>query len=267
MKDIFVVSDNIFSPLGSTTAENFSRLKAGVSAVRRHDRPEMAGEPFYAALFDADLAGGASGSYTAAATGTYTKFEQLLLASISDALETGDVDPRDPRTILILSTTKGNISLLETDAGGAGRAAANPALDRRIALSASARLIAGHFHFVNVPIIISNACISGILALVTAMRLLRSGSYDTAVVAGADVISKFVLSGIRFLPGNQPRSWQTLRPVEGRHQSRRRRGDGCSFFERKIPGRDQTSRWGRQQRRQSYFRSFPHRAGTLPGHQ
>jgi 3-oxoacyl-[acyl-carrier-protein] synthase I len=195
MKDIFVVSDNIFSPLGTTTVENFSRLKAGVSAVRRHDRPEMAGEPFYAALFDADMADGAGGPYTPAATGTYTKFEQLLLASISDALETGNVDPRDPRTILILSTTKGNISLLETDAGGAGRAAANPALNRRIALSASARLIAGHFHFVNTPIIISNACISGILGLVTAMRLLRSGNYDTAVVAGADVISRFVLSG------------------------------------------------------------------------
>ena len=195
MKDIFVVSDNIFSPLGTTTVENFSRLKAGVSAVRRHDRPEMAGEPFYAALFDVDMADGAGGPYTPAATGTYTKFEQLLLTSISDALETGDVDPRDPRTILILSTTKGNISLLETDAGGAGRAAANPALNRRIALSTSARLIAGHFHFVNTPIVISNACISGILGLVTAMRLLRSGNYDTAVVAGADVISRFVLSG------------------------------------------------------------------------
>lgn len=183
MKDIFVVSDNIFSPLGTTTAENFSRLKAGVSAVSRHERPEMADEPFYAALFDPAVE--ASGPYTAAATGSYTKFEQLLLASISDALKTGGVDPKDPRTLLILSTTKGNISLLETGIE-------DPA---RIALSTSARLIAGHFHFVNTPIVISNACISGILGLVTAMRLINSGSYDTAVIAGADVISRFVLSG------------------------------------------------------------------------
>jgi 3-oxoacyl-[acyl-carrier-protein] synthase-1 len=183
MKDIFVVSDNIFSPLGTTTAENFSRLKAGVSAVSRHDRPEMADEPFYAALFDPAVE--ASGPYTAAATGSYTKFEQLLLASISDALKTGGVDPKDPRTLLILSTTKGDISLLETGIE-------DPA---RIALSTSGRLIAGHFHFVNTPIVISNACISGILGLVTAMRLINSGSYDTAVIAGADVISRFVLSG------------------------------------------------------------------------
>ena len=183
MKDIFVVSDNIFSPLGTTTAENFSRLKAGVSAVSRHERPEMADEPFYAALFDPAVE--ASGPYTAAATGSYTKFEQLLLASVSDALKTGGVDPKDPRTLLILSTTKGNISLLETGIE-------DPA---RIALSTSGRLIAGHFHFVNTPIVISNACISGILGLVTAMRLINSGSYDTAVIAGADVISRFVLSG------------------------------------------------------------------------
>jgi 3-oxoacyl-[acyl-carrier-protein] synthase-1 len=183
MKDIFVVSDNIFSPLGTTTAENFSRLKAGVSAVCRHDRPEMADEPFYAALFDAGM--DAAGPYAAVAAGPYTKFEQLLLASISDALKTGDIDPKDPRTLLILSTTKGNISLLETGIED----------PTRIALSTSGRLIAGHFHFVNTPIVISNACISGILALVTAMRLISAGSYDTAVIAGADVISKFVLSG------------------------------------------------------------------------
>jgi 3-oxoacyl-[acyl-carrier-protein] synthase-1 len=191
MKDIFVVSDNIFSPLGTTTAENFSRLKAGVSAVRRHDRPEIADEPFYAALFD--HTGDADGPFIHTAPGPCTKFEKLLLASISGALSTGDIDPADPRIILIISTTKGNISLLET--ASAGRAAANPALDRRIALSTSARLIADHFHFANTPVVISNACISGILALVTAKRLIDAGSYDMAVVAGADVISKFVLSG------------------------------------------------------------------------
>ena len=183
MKDIFVVSDNIVSPLGATTAENFSRLKAGISAVRRHERPAMADEPFYAALFDPETG----------TSGPYTKFEQLLLVSISDAIGNGHIDPRDPRTILILSTTKGNISLLET--APAGSATADPWLNRRMALHTSARLIADHFHFANTPVVISNACISGILALLTAMRLIDSGSYDMAVVAGADVISKFVLSG------------------------------------------------------------------------
>jgi 3-oxoacyl-[acyl-carrier-protein] synthase I len=176
MKNVFVVADNIVSPLGVTTAENFSRLKDGVSAVRRHDRPDMANHPFYAALFD-------RGDWVR--DDGITTFEQLLIASIGDVLRSPGIDPADPRTILILSTTKGNISLLE-------RGIEDP---ERLALTGSARLIARHFQFVQSPLVISNACISGILAMLTAMRLIRSGRYDTVVVAGADVISQFVLSG------------------------------------------------------------------------
>jgi 3-oxoacyl-[acyl-carrier-protein] synthase-1 len=174
MKEVFVVADNIYSPLGVTTVENFAQLSRGVSGVRLQDRPEMAEKPFYAALFD-------PGNF---ATGP-TPFEQLLIASIDNVLETSGIDPADPHTILILSSTKGNISLLE-------EGIEDPA---RISLTGSARLIANKFGFIHPPVIISNACISGILALITAMRLIRSGRYETAVVAGADVISKFVLSG------------------------------------------------------------------------
>jgi hypothetical protein len=34
MRDVFVVADNIVSPLGITTAENFSRLTKGVPPPR-----------------------------------------------------------------------------------------------------------------------------------------------------------------------------------------------------------------------------------------
>jgi 3-oxoacyl-[acyl-carrier-protein] synthase I len=176
MKEVFVVSDTIYSPLGSTTAENFSRLANRVSGVRLQDRPEMADQPFYAALFDRG---------EVRDNGRYTRFEQLLIASIDQVLRSAGTDPADPGTILILSTTKGNISLLESGIE-------DPA---RISLTGSSRLIAQYFGFIHPPIVISNACISGILALITAMRLIRSGRHDTVVVAGADVISKFVLSG------------------------------------------------------------------------
>jgi 3-oxoacyl-[acyl-carrier-protein] synthase-1 len=57
--------------------------------------------------------------------------------------------------------------------------------------------VAEHFGFTNKPVVVSNACISGLLAILTGMRLIRSGQYENAVVAGADVISKFVLSGFQ----------------------------------------------------------------------
>ena len=67
----------------------------------------------------------------------------------------------------------------------------------KITLHHSAKLVAKHFGFVHQPVVVSNACISGLLALLTGMRLLQSGQYENIVVAGADIISKFVLSGFQ----------------------------------------------------------------------
>ncbi|RYY23295.1 MAG: hypothetical protein EOO04_14495 [Chitinophagaceae bacterium] len=66
-----------------------------------------------------------------------------------------------------------------------------------ISLYNSAKIVARHFNNRNLPIVVSNACISGVLAVLTAKRLIESGSYDHAVVAGADLITKFILSGFQ----------------------------------------------------------------------
>ncbi|MDB5153817.1 MAG: fabF 2, partial [Mucilaginibacter sp.] len=38
-RDVFVVADNVLSPLGKTTAENFGKLKEKLSAVKQHHIP------------------------------------------------------------------------------------------------------------------------------------------------------------------------------------------------------------------------------------
>lgn len=185
MPDVFVVSDNILSPLGLTTDENFQQLTKNTTGIKKYDNESMSSKPFYAALFNRK-----NGFLKNSNEDIYTKFEQLLIASVSNALENSGIDVSDKKTILIISSTKGNISLLETESY-------NPALQKRIALHTSAKLVAEYFGFVNKPLIISNACISGLLAILVAMRLIQSGQYENAVIAGADVISKFVLSGFQ----------------------------------------------------------------------
>jgi 3-oxoacyl-[acyl-carrier-protein] synthase-1 len=182
--DVYVVADNILSPLGKTTQANFEALKAGETAVKLHTGSSLSIEPFFASLFDNQE------SFYEDKEHRYSRFERLLLASITDALQLGNINPKDKKTILILSSTKGNISLLETEDE-------SPELHKRISLSASANLIATHFEFENKPVVISNACISGVSAIITGMRLLRSGQYETAVIAGADVISRFIVSGFQ----------------------------------------------------------------------
>jgi 3-oxoacyl-[acyl-carrier-protein] synthase-1 len=181
MKKVYLVADNIYSPLGATTTQNFEQLVDGVSGVRKHNDKAISDEPFFASLFEKEYF--QTDEY-------WTKFEYLLIASLTEALYENNVEISDKKTILILSTTKGNISLLETEQ-------ASPDLDQRIALHSSAKKITQHFGFVNEPIVVSHACISGLVAMITGMRLIQSGQYDHAVVAGADVISKFVLSGFQ----------------------------------------------------------------------
>lgn len=185
MTDIFISADNIFSPLGANTAENFSQLKNNVSGIKLHDDLIMSGQPFYASLFDSTKAFAAEANQN-----DYTKFEKLLITSIKNALDNSKINTRGKKTVLIISSTKGNISLLETET-------CSKALQTRISLNTSAKLVAEHFGFTNKPVVVSNACISGLLAILTGMRLIRSGQYENAVVAGADVISKFVLSGFQ----------------------------------------------------------------------
>lgn len=177
MKEVFVVADNIVSPVGKTARENFEQLKQGVSGIDQHDH--LSGNRAYASLFNKEV-------FTS--TKEQTKFEQLVIASVEEALSQTTIDTSDNKTIFILSTTKGNISLLETEEY-------NEDLKDRISLTHSAKIVAEHFKFVNKPLIVSHACISGVLALTTALRLLRSGLYENAIVCGADIITKFVFSG------------------------------------------------------------------------
>ncbi len=116
----------------------------------------------------------------------YSKFENLLIASIGDALAASGIQPKDKHTTLIICSTKGNILLLDED---------RYMSPDRLSLPGSAGAVARHFGFVHTPMVISNACISGLLGLITGMRLIRAGVYENVVVAGADVITKFILSG------------------------------------------------------------------------
>ena len=52
MKEVFIIADNIISPLGNTTTENFYKLVKNISAVKQHNNTQINDEPFYASLFD-----------------------------------------------------------------------------------------------------------------------------------------------------------------------------------------------------------------------
>jgi 3-oxoacyl-[acyl-carrier-protein] synthase I len=188
MRDVFIIADNIISPLGYTSDDNFRQLSNGISGIKEHALPRMAPKPFYASLIEPGHCEKRFESFDPGEK--YSKFERMLILSASTALQNSGIDMGDPGTVLIISSTKGNIELLEKEN-------TDPELKEHIALHASAKAVAEYFRHKNTPVVVSNACISGLTALLTGKRLIESGQYENAVIAGADLVSRFVLSGFQ----------------------------------------------------------------------
>ena len=184
---IVKVSDNIISPLGMSTAENYAAVKAGRSELKRHDGLWNLPEPFTASLMDRNKVEQAFAEL--ADNEQYTFFEKMIILSAKKALAQTDIDPTSDKVLFILSTTKGNVFLLDK------RETGFPA--ERVRLGLAAKQMTDFFHNHNTPIVVSNACISGVCAQIQAMRELESGHFDYVVSVGADVQSAFIVSGFQ----------------------------------------------------------------------
>lgn len=175
MKKIWIVADSIISPLGLTTQDNFANLRLGMSGLKLIDDQNFNASAFY----------GGQTKHVSNDTSS-SKFEVLCQATIQNLLAKCTIDLE--RTLFILSTTKGNITYLEE----------GQADHPRIHLHETAEYLATGFGLKN-TMVISNACISGVMALMVGKRMIEIGRYDNAVVVGADVLSRFVISGFQSL--------------------------------------------------------------------
>lgn len=165
----YIIADNIISPLGETSEENYLSVKAGRSGIRAYE-PGTCNIPegFYASLLFED-------------------FETLALRSAQKAIANAQLELKGKRTAFILSSTKGNI-------------------EENISLADSAQRIASQLGIDAKPIVVCNACISGLSALILGNRLIDSGLYDAAIVCGCDTPRQFILSGFQSLKALSPES-------------------------------------------------------------
>lgn len=163
----YIIADNIISPLGETSEENYLSVKAGRSGIRAYE-PGTCNIPegFYASLLFED-------------------FETLALRSAQKAIANAQLELKGKRTAFILSSTKGNI-------------------EENISLADSAQRIANLLGIDSKPIVVCNACISGLSALILGNRLIDSGLYDFAIVCGCDTPRQFILSGFQSLKALSP---------------------------------------------------------------
>ena len=175
----YKIADNILSPLGETTRQNYEAVKAGRSALERHDQRWSLPEPVTASLFSEEQ----EKRFTISGL---SRFQSMVVTSVRQALSQITLDVSQPNVVLILSTTKADVELLE-----------RPADSHSLSPASSAQCIARELGFTTEPVVVCNACISGLSALILANRLLEDGQYDYAVVCGADSQSRFIVSGFQ----------------------------------------------------------------------
>ena len=177
----YIIADNIISPLGETSEENYLSVKAGRSGIRAYE-PGTCNIPegFYASLLFEDFE-----------TLTLRSAQKAIanaLKNIANALKTignAQLELKGKRTAFILSSTKGNI-------------------EENISLADSAQRIASQLGIDSQPIVVCNACISGLSALILGNRLIDSDLYDAAIVCGCDTPRQFILSGFQSLKALSP---------------------------------------------------------------
>jgi 3-oxoacyl-[acyl-carrier-protein] synthase-1 len=187
--NIYIAADNIISPLGFTSDENFEQLKKMETGVQYLEQSVYSHQPIFAGAIHDEKIDNEFGKLNAIVP--YAKLEKLAILSITNALaNNSSIDIASKKTLIVLSTTKGNIDLLATPE--------QTIFDKnRLYLWETANVIARYFKNENVPLVVSNACISGVLAIILGQRLLGQNQYDSIIVCGVDVLSHFVVAGFQ----------------------------------------------------------------------
>ncbi len=176
VNSVWLGADSMITSLGFSSEEALSAVGEYRTGCREINDPLLWGKPFVAGIIGHDMAPEISG---------YTQLERLFITVIGNVVERSGINVDTEKTALVIASTKGNIELLT------GRGVT----DEKVFLGDMASRVASRCGFTNSPLVISNACISGLSAIIVATRLIRDGKYKNVVVAGGDTLTRFVVTG------------------------------------------------------------------------
>jgi len=181
-REIYITDYNCVTPLGFDVESNWKALLEGKSGVALHKVIDNHDAFFVSKIDSEKLEIEFNRFFDSAQNDNFTKLEKMFLLSLKPLVERHNVTEQ---TAFILSTTKGNISLLKDET----------TLPEGVYLSNLAQKLVDFFGFKTKPIVVSNACVSGVMAISVAKNMIQAGRYKDAFVIAGDEISEFVISG------------------------------------------------------------------------
>ena len=172
---VWIGAESMITPLGLGAENNFNKIINGKIAIKKNLIIPGLKRPVTASVIEEPLNFGSDNL-------ALTKIESLSLAAINDCLSFVD-QKQLGKTLFILSTTKGDIEKL------------NSGLLEEARPSYLCNRLLQFIPFKVDAKTISMACISGLLSIIHATDLIKAGEYESVLVLGADLVSRFTLSG------------------------------------------------------------------------
>ena len=213
--NIYITAHTLISSLGFGISENKKAIHDYRSGIRMQEAGRISDSPILAGMIDSvELEKRAKEQLEKRAKeldiSSYTRLEQLFILTTQEVISQSGVNLQESDCALLLSTTKGNIDLLsdqekrtnsDKPSGSVQSTIDNPSFLQELSADSPtflwkmAERIGHFFEAANQVEVISNACISGVSALVVAKRWIESGRYKRVIVAGGDILSHFITSG------------------------------------------------------------------------
>ena len=194
MREVYITNHHIISSLGFDSASNFKNLMSQKSGIQKTKREN--GDVLYSSIVNKEKI---NDSFSEIGDiNLYTTLEKMMILSVHHIIKESKVKITD-KTGLIIATTKGNVDVLSLKSKF--YKSSNKAY-----LSELGKQVQQFFKFKHEAIILSNACVSGVLAIAVADRLIKSEMYDDVIVVSGDLVTEFILSGFTSFQAisNQP---------------------------------------------------------------
>lgn len=168
MSSLYLTYGTLVSPLGVGIEEHFHALSNGKSGLHTHENSGFNNENWVLGKMSTLIG---------------NRYDSLLTLSLNELKKNSDTSIlASEKTLFILSSTKANLEALPHDTFASTRS-----------------IIKELTHNPNTPVIISNACISGVMAINTAADYLRANKYTDVIIIGIDALFDFVVYGFQSL--------------------------------------------------------------------
>ncbi len=183
MSKIYLSHNNIVSAYGFNTQSAIKNIGKEISSVKQFNDKSIMSEPFFSSMMNKKVLLNKFNKLNPKKD--YTVLEQMMILSLNSIITDSNLKISE-KTGLIISTTKGNIDALELNSNFN---------KNRAYLTELGNSIKDFFGFISEPIVLSNACVSGVLATSVAKRFIKQKVFDDVFIVSGDLVTKFILSG------------------------------------------------------------------------